>query len=421
MGEVSTSLLEADVEAPEDAVDETVAAAPRRAITRRMIAVAVVGVLVVAGGVVGGVTWANQLAHDTALASAASARATAAHAEAAHRATVAWLVTAVAGGIASRDAVSADVLAYQDLLGGAEALAPVAESTMALGTTLADVLEVEAPTAETVIPDAVARAVPVAIDPEASTDELTALAEDLADEAHAADVARVRLAARADDVDSAVADLGDELELLAASLPPVHQVLLANRPLASESSKSVAAAALASLATADGAELPVLFQSYAGAASGVIAAHDAEVARRAAEAARIAAEEAAKKARSTTKRSSSGSSGAGGGGGTQQRGVLDATNVERAKSNLGALSWSSSLASSSCAFAVQLAAKNGDLYHSGGVTENVAYGYQSVSQVVAGWMGSPGHRANILGPSSTMAACSATSSTGRIYWVQQFR
>ena len=430
MGEVPTSLVEAVVEVPGGAVDEAVDAAPRRRITRRTIAVAVVGALVVVSGAVGGVAWADRVAHDQAVASAESAHATAAHAEAAHRATLAWLETSVAAGIASRDAVTAAVLAHQDLLGGAEAVAAVAESNADLGTTLADLLEVDAPTAGTTIPDAAPLGAPATVAPEASTDELTALATALAEEAQDADVARVRLAARADEVDSAVAAVEDELELLAAALPPVHQALLASRPLASESSKAAAGAALSAVGTADGADLPRLLETYAGAASGVIAAHDAEAARIAAEAARIAAEEAAKKARPSARsgsRASGGGGGGGGGGGTQQRGVLSETNAQRAAGGLGALSWNGTLASAACSWASRLAAADAGLSHGsspGGFAwwgENVASGYSSTSAVVNGWMNSPKHRENIMRPQFTMmGACSMDAAGGTRYWVQQF-
>jgi uncharacterized protein YkwD len=107
--------------------------------------------------------------------------------------------------------------------------------------------------------------------------------------------------------------------------------------------------------------------------------------------------------------------------------VLSETNANRAANGLGALAWNGTLASRACSWAANLASVNGDLAHSsnsGGFStwgENVAYGYGSASAVVAGWMNSSGHRANILRSSFTMmGACSSTSSTGRIYWVQQF-
>jgi uncharacterized protein YkwD len=49
--------------------------------------------------------------------------------------------------------------------------------------------------------------------------------------------------------------------------------------------------------------------------------------------------------------------------------------------------------------------------------ENVAAGYTSASSVVAGWMGSSGHRANILNPAFTeIGVASATAADGTRYW-----
>lgn len=53
--------------------------------------------------------------------------------------------------------------------------------------------------------------------------------------------------------------------------------------------------------------------------------------------------------------------------------------------------------------------------------ENIAEGYSTAAAVVAGWMKSPGHRANIVSPSFTeMGAGAATSKSGKRYHVQVF-
>jgi uncharacterized protein YkwD len=110
--------------------------------------------------------------------------------------------------------------------------------------------------------------------------------------------------------------------------------------------------------------------------------------------------------------------------------VLTHTNAARAANGLPGLSWNGTLASRSCTWAEHLASINSDLSvnpHStfaGGFArwgENVAYGYGTASAVVNGWMGSTGHRANILNAQYTMmGSCSAAASNGTIYWVQQF-
>ena len=55
------------------------------------------------------------------------------------------------------------------------------------------------------------------------------------------------------------------------------------------------------------------------------------------------------------------------------------------------------------------------------IGENVAAGYPSAASVVAGWMTSPGHRANIASTSYTeMGAGVATGKNGLRYWAQVF-
>jgi uncharacterized protein YkwD len=56
-----------------------------------------------------------------------------------------------------------------------------------------------------------------------------------------------------------------------------------------------------------------------------------------------------------------------------------------------------------------------------GVGENVAYGNVTPEQLVAMWMASPGHRANLLKPDFThIGVGSVTVATGRVYGVQVF-
>jgi uncharacterized protein YkwD len=53
--------------------------------------------------------------------------------------------------------------------------------------------------------------------------------------------------------------------------------------------------------------------------------------------------------------------------------------------------------------------------------ENIAFGYSTASQVVVGWMNSPGHRANILKAEFTEIGLGyALNAQGRAYWVQVF-
>jgi uncharacterized protein YkwD len=53
--------------------------------------------------------------------------------------------------------------------------------------------------------------------------------------------------------------------------------------------------------------------------------------------------------------------------------------------------------------------------------ENIAQGYPTAAAVVAGWMASDGHRANILNPELTQIGVSAVADTqGQLYWCQDF-
>jgi len=53
--------------------------------------------------------------------------------------------------------------------------------------------------------------------------------------------------------------------------------------------------------------------------------------------------------------------------------------------------------------------------------ENVAYGQGNPSSAITSWMGSSGHRANIMNPSLTeIGTAVANGPDGRPYWVQVF-
>ncbi len=56
-----------------------------------------------------------------------------------------------------------------------------------------------------------------------------------------------------------------------------------------------------------------------------------------------------------------------------------------------------------------------------GVGENIAYGNLTADQLMALWMGSPGHRANILDPTYThLGVGTSLTSAGRVYGTQNF-
>lgn len=423
MGEESASVLAPVHETTGYPLDGAPGGARKWRPTPRTVAGLVVAALVIAGGTVGGVAWANSIAHDNAIAEAETARAAAARAFAAHRATLVWLETSVDAGIALHDTVTTGVLAQQDFLGGADAVAPTVESNGELGELLTGLLQTEAPTIDSPIPDAAPLDEPSTVDPALGTEELVELVGEFDGSVRETERAQALLATYAEDVDAAVAALGDRLSDLASSLPAVNQALLASHTLASEESKAAAAAALTALDDSPShMSLPGLLVAYTTSAFGVVAAHDAEAARIAAEAARVAAERAAKSVRSS---SGSGSGGCGTGGGS---GVLGYTNAQRAANCVPALAGSATLNSMACEWASQLAAANSGLSHNntrppGARTwgENVAAGYSSASAVVSGWMNSSGHRANILnGAYTQMGSCSADAADGTRYWVQKF-
>ena len=53
--------------------------------------------------------------------------------------------------------------------------------------------------------------------------------------------------------------------------------------------------------------------------------------------------------------------------------------------------------------------------------ENIAYGYSSVRRVHRGWVNSPGHFANLIGPEFTHVGFGAkVDASGRRYWAQEF-
>lgn len=117
--------------------------------------------------------------------------------------------------------------------------------------------------------------------------------------------------------------------------------------------------------------------------------------------------------------------------------LLDAHNRERAKDSLPPLRLAPLLSQSAKAHARDMA-EHGKMTHDGsdGSTaaeriartgyharrsaENIAYGQRKVAEVVAAWMKSPGHRANILGPCEEMGAGTARDEEGRIYWCVNF-
>jgi len=120
--------------------------------------------------------------------------------------------------------------------------------------------------------------------------------------------------------------------------------------------------------------------------------------------------------------------------------VLDLTNAERQNAGLpplapspqltqAAQTYSQVLASSDC-FAhtcgpvPDFAARDAQAGYATfrDIGENIAAGYATPEEVVAGWMASPGHRENILSPDFTDMGVGMVSGGGQygIYWTQEF-
>lgn len=113
--------------------------------------------------------------------------------------------------------------------------------------------------------------------------------------------------------------------------------------------------------------------------------------------------------------------------------MLANLNVHRANAGLGPLAMCGTLnvaaerqsqaqASANRMFHADLAANaNGSGYGRWtALAENVAYGQRSVAQVMAAWMSSPGHKANILGGYQHVGFGLANAANGTPYWTQSF-
>lgn len=100
--------------------------------------------------------------------------------------------------------------------------------------------------------------------------------------------------------------------------------------------------------------------------------------------------------------------------------VVARTNDARAQRGLAPLAADAALMNASRRQAAWMA-RNRNLSHGEGVTENIAMGQSSAAATVADWMRSDGHRANILGSHRRIGVAMARAADGTVYWCQQFR
>lgn len=114
--------------------------------------------------------------------------------------------------------------------------------------------------------------------------------------------------------------------------------------------------------------------------------------------------------------------------------ILNSVNTERANVGLKSLSLSGTLMNGAAIRANELTTYYShtrpdgtdcftvveDTYPSYYIGENIAAGQESTSEVMNGWMNSPGHRANILRPSYSELGVGLAYGSDRYYWVQLF-
>jgi len=110
--------------------------------------------------------------------------------------------------------------------------------------------------------------------------------------------------------------------------------------------------------------------------------------------------------------------------------LLELHNKERAKRGLDLLELDDGLCNYAQNHAESMSKRN-SLYHSsmssltkasgaGSVAENIAWGQSSEEEVLKSWMGSWGHKNNILGPYSKMGFGISKDKDGRKYWCVVF-
>lgn len=118
--------------------------------------------------------------------------------------------------------------------------------------------------------------------------------------------------------------------------------------------------------------------------------------------------------------------------------VLERTNAFRAENGQAPLSLNAELTAAAQAYAERMAAEGffshtspdgttvGERITDAGYNwrtygENIAYGYASADAVMQGWIGSAGHRANLLNAGfKDLGVGYAESRSGTPYWVQNF-
>jgi uncharacterized protein YkwD len=101
--------------------------------------------------------------------------------------------------------------------------------------------------------------------------------------------------------------------------------------------------------------------------------------------------------------------------------VVDETNAMRARHGLPPLAVDQRLVQSARAHTAWMTRARRLRHTSRPVAENIAMGQSSAQEAVRSWMGSSGHRANILSFGHRRIGVSAyTAPDGTVFWTQQF-
>ncbi len=105
-----------------------------------------------------------------------------------------------------------------------------------------------------------------------------------------------------------------------------------------------------------------------------------------------------------------------------EKSIIDATNAERAQFGLPPLEPDPDLMQTARAHCAWMTNNEVFQHTHLPVAENIAMGQQSTEDVMQTWMGSSGHRANILnGAFRRIGVAAYRSSRGVIFWCQQFQ
>lgn len=124
------------------------------------------------------------------------------------------------------------------------------------------------------------------------------------------------------------------------------------------------------------------------------------------------------------------------GPGTMEAEILKLVNQHRRKKGLGPMSWNQAMSDVAHQHSSNMARKKTAFGHNGfeqrvkkisaktgglkGWAENVAHGQISASEVMKGWLKSPGHRKNIEGKYNLIGIGIESSRNGDLYFTQIF-